>query len=165
MHQRFQCKHASMIVLMMSCLVVYGHLVVSRLRSSPIWEVSSAALAVNASERLKTLSQPKLVHMAHGLARSLPINVRKAAHESRTSDRVCWLAAPKQRKVTCKTTCLFSFLRKFNILCKYLFGFIPNKNATLAILTLVDYLINSLENNEIPCSIFSNTSKATHFLN
>ena len=55
---------------------------------------------------------------------------------------------------------LFSFLEKFNILCKYQFGFIPNKNATHAISTLVDYVINSLENNKTPSSIFLDTSKA-----
>ena len=55
---------------------------------------------------------------------------------------------------------VFSFLEKFNILYKYQFGFIPNKNTTHAISTLVDYVINSLENNEIPCSIFLDTSKA-----
>ena len=55
---------------------------------------------------------------------------------------------------------LFSFLEKFNILCKYQFRFIPNKNTTHAISKLVDYVINSLENNEIPCSIFLDTSKA-----
>ena len=55
---------------------------------------------------------------------------------------------------------LFFLGEKFNILCIYQFGFIPNKNTTLAISTLVDYVINSLENNEIPCSIFLDTSKA-----
>ena len=34
------------------------------------------------------------------------------------------------------------------------------KNTTQAISTLVDYVTNSLENNEIPCSIFLDTSKA-----
>ena len=55
---------------------------------------------------------------------------------------------------------LFSFLEKINILYKYQFGFIQNKNTTHAISTLVYYVINSLENNEIPCSIFLDTSKA-----
>ena len=34
------------------------------------------------------------------------------------------------------------------------------KNTTHTISTLVDYVINYLENNEIPCSIFLDTSKA-----
>ena len=55
---------------------------------------------------------------------------------------------------------LFSFLVKFNILFKYQFGFTPNKNTTHAISTLVDYVINSLENNKILCSVFLDTSKA-----
>ena len=55
---------------------------------------------------------------------------------------------------------LFSFLENFYILYKYQFGFIPNKNTTHAISTLVDYVINSLENNEISCSIFLDSSKA-----
>ena len=55
---------------------------------------------------------------------------------------------------------LFSLLEKIYFLCKYQFGFIPNKNTTHTISTLVDYVINSLENNEIPCSIFLVTSKA-----
>ena len=54
---------------------------------------------------------------------------------------------------------LFYFLEKFNILYKYQFGFIPNKNTTHVISTLVIYAINSLENNEIPSSIFLDTSK------
>ena len=60
---------------------------------------------------------------------------------------------------------LISFLGKFNILYKYQFGFIPVKNTTHAISTLVDYVINSLENNEIPCSIFLDTSKAFDTIN
>ena len=55
---------------------------------------------------------------------------------------------------------LFSFLEKSNILYKYQFGFIPNKNTTHAISTLVDYVINFFDNNEIPCSIFLDTSRA-----
>ena len=55
---------------------------------------------------------------------------------------------------------LFSFLEKFNIFYKYQLGFIPNKITTHAISTLVDNVINSLENNEIPYSIFLDTSKA-----
>ena len=55
---------------------------------------------------------------------------------------------------------LISLLEKLNILSKYQFWFIPNKNTTHAIPTLVDYVINSLENNEIPCSIFQDTSNA-----
>ena len=54
---------------------------------------------------------------------------------------------------------LFSFLEKINILYTYQFVFIPAKNKTHAFSTLVDYVINSLENNEITC-IFLDTSKA-----
>ena len=56
----------------------------------------------------------------------------------------------------------FFLLQKFNILYKYQLRFIPNKNTTRAISTLVDYVINSLEKHEIPCSIFLDTSKAFH---
>ena len=55
---------------------------------------------------------------------------------------------------------LSSFLETFNILYKHQFGFIPNEDITHAISTIVDYVIYSLENNEIPCSIFLDTSKA-----
>ena len=55
---------------------------------------------------------------------------------------------------------LFSFLEKCNIPYKYQFGFIPNINTTHTISTLFDYVINSLENNQIPCSMFLDNSKA-----
>ena len=43
---------------------------------------------------------------------------------------------------------LLSFLLKYNIPYDHQFGFIPGKNTTHAILSLVDYLINSFEDNK-----------------
>ena len=43
---------------------------------------------------------------------------------------------------------LLSFLLKYNIHYDHQFGFIPGKNTTHAILSLVDYLINSFEDNK-----------------
>ena len=48
---------------------------------------------------------------------------------------------------------LLSFLLKYNILCDHKFGFIPGKNTTHAILSLVDDSINSFENNKLTCGI------------
>ena len=53
-----------------------------------------------------------------------------------------------------------SFLLRHNILYDHQFGFIPGKNTTHAILSLVDYLINSFENNKLTCRIFLHISKA-----
>ena len=55
---------------------------------------------------------------------------------------------------------LLSFLLKYNILYDHQFGFIPGKNTTHAILSLVEYLINSFEDNKITCGIFLDISKA-----
>ena len=55
---------------------------------------------------------------------------------------------------------LLSFLLKYNILYDHQFGFIPGKNTTHAILSLVDYLINSFEDNKLTCGIFLDISKA-----
>ena len=57
---------------------------------------------------------------------------------------------------------LLSFLLKHNILYNHQFGFIPGKNTTHAILLLVDYSINSLENNKITCGIFPYISKSNN---
>ena len=46
---------------------------------------------------------------------------------------------------------LLSFLLKYNILYDQQFGFIPGKNTTHAKLSLVDYLINSFEDNKLTC--------------
>ena len=54
---------------------------------------------------------------------------------------------------------LLSFLPKYNILYDYQFGFIPGKSTTHAILSLVDYLINSFEDNKLTCGIFLDISK------
>ena len=48
---------------------------------------------------------------------------------------------------------------KYNILYDHQFGFIPGKNTTHAILSLVDYLIN-FEDNKLTCGIFLDISKA-----
>ena len=53
---------------------------------------------------------------------------------------------------------LLSFLPRYNILCDHQFGFMPGKNTTLAILSLVDYLINSFEDNKLACGIFLHIS-------
>ena len=55
---------------------------------------------------------------------------------------------------------LLSFLLKYNILYDHQFGFIPGKSTTHAILSLVDYLINSFEDNKLTCGIFLDISKA-----
>ena len=49
---------------------------------------------------------------------------------------------------------------KKNILYEYQFGLTPGKNTTQAILSLVDYIIDSFENNEIGCDIFLEIFKA-----
>ena len=54
---------------------------------------------------------------------------------------------------------LLSFLLKYDILCDHQFGFMPGKNTTHAILSLVDYLINSFEENKLTCGIFLDISK------
>ena len=55
---------------------------------------------------------------------------------------------------------LLSFLLRYNILYDHQFGFMPGKNTTHAILSLVDYLINSFENNKLTCGTFLDISKA-----
>ena len=55
---------------------------------------------------------------------------------------------------------LLPFLLKYNILHDHQFGFIPGKNTTHAILSLVDYLTNSFEINKLTCGIFLDISKA-----
>ena len=55
---------------------------------------------------------------------------------------------------------LLSFLIKYNILYDHQFGFISGKNTTHAILSLVDYLINTFENSKLTCGIFLDISKA-----
>ena len=51
-------------------------------------------------------------------------------------------------------------LLKYNILYDHQFGFIPGKNTTHATLSLVDYLIDSFEDNKLTCGIFLDISKA-----
>ena len=55
---------------------------------------------------------------------------------------------------------LLSFLLKYNILYDHQYGFIPGKITTHAILSLVDYLINSFEDNKLTCGILLDISKA-----
>ena len=55
---------------------------------------------------------------------------------------------------------LLSFLLKHSILYDHQLGSIPGKNTTNAILSLVDYLNNSIENNKLTCGIFLDISKA-----
>ena len=55
---------------------------------------------------------------------------------------------------------LLSFLLRYNILYDHKFGSMPGKNTTHAILSLVDYLINSFEDNKLTCGIFLDISKA-----
>ena len=54
---------------------------------------------------------------------------------------------------------LFAFLKN-NIIYEYQFGFTPGRNTIHAKLSLVDYIINSFENNNIGCGIFLDISKA-----
>ena len=55
---------------------------------------------------------------------------------------------------------LLSFLLKYYILYDHQSGFMPGKDTTHAILSLVDYLINSFENNKLTCGVFLDISKA-----
>ena len=55
---------------------------------------------------------------------------------------------------------LFSVLLRHNIISDHQFGFMPVKNTTHAILSLVDYLISSLEDNKLTCGIFIDISRA-----
>ena len=55
---------------------------------------------------------------------------------------------------------LLSFLLKYNILYDHQFGYIPGKNTTHAILSLVGYLINSFEDNKLTCGIFLDILKS-----
>ena len=55
---------------------------------------------------------------------------------------------------------LFAFLRKDSIIYEYQFGSTPGRNTTHAILSLVVYIINYLENNNTGCDIFLDISKA-----
>ena len=60
-------------------------------------------------------------------------------------------------KVYCKP--IFRFPR-INILYEDQFGFTPSRNTTDVILSLVDYIINSLENNNISRGIVQDIFKA-----
>ena len=55
---------------------------------------------------------------------------------------------------------LFSFLLRYYILRDHQFGSIAGKNTTHTILSLVDYLIISFEDNKLTCGIFLYISKA-----
>ena len=55
---------------------------------------------------------------------------------------------------------LLSFLLRYNILYDHQIESMPGKNTTYAILSLVDYLINSFEDNKLTCGIFLDISKA-----
>ena len=54
----------------------------------------------------------------------------------------------------------YFLFRKCNILYECQFGIIPGRNTTQAILSLVNYLINFLVNNEIICGVFLDIAKA-----
>ena len=53
---------------------------------------------------------------------------------------------------------LLSSLLIHNILCDHQFGFMPGRNTAHAMLSLVDYLINSFEDNKLTCGIFLDIS-------
>ena len=55
---------------------------------------------------------------------------------------------------------IYSFLDVNSILYKYQFGFLPGKNTSHAILSLVDHIIHSFENKSLTCGIFLDLSKA-----
>ena len=55
---------------------------------------------------------------------------------------------------------LYSYLLRYVILFDHQFGFIPGINTTHAIISLVDYLINSFEDNKLTCGIFIEISEA-----
>ena len=49
---------------------------------------------------------------------------------------------------------LFAFLKKKNIFYEYQYGSTPGRNTTHAILSFVDYIIDSFENSNIGCDIY-----------
>ena len=54
---------------------------------------------------------------------------------------------------------LIPFFIKYNILDNHQFGFVPGKNTTHAILSLVEYLTISFDNNKLTCGIFVDISR------
>ena len=55
---------------------------------------------------------------------------------------------------------LFSFLNKYDIFQESQIGFMPGRNTSHSILSLVGYVYNSLESKQIICGIFLDISKA-----
>ena len=60
---------------------------------------------------------------------------------------------------------LYRFLMKYNILYDFQFGFRKDHSTALALLTLLDKVITSIENNEISVGIFLDFSKAFDTVN
>ena len=60
---------------------------------------------------------------------------------------------------------LYQFLMKYNILYIFQFGFRRNHSTSLALLVLLDKIINSLENNEFAIGVFLDFSKAFDTVN
>ena len=55
---------------------------------------------------------------------------------------------------------IYAFLVKHSILFKHQFGFLPSKNTSHAIISLVDYVLDCFENKSLSCGIFLDLSKA-----
>ena len=61
------------------------------------------------------------------------------------------------KAVLCRS---LSFINKYDIFHESQVGFIPGKNTSHSILSLVDYIHNSLESKQITCDFFLDISKA-----
>ena len=60
---------------------------------------------------------------------------------------------------------LFDFVNKYHLLYKYQFGFRPKHSTNIALITLIDKIMNSIDNGDIVIGIFLDFSKAFDTLN
>lgn len=67
-------------------------------RSSPIWEISNAAMHAEERPRTNELARPKKVHGEYEALKTLPTSVSKNSKRARASTRIEKLALPKSRK-------------------------------------------------------------------
>ena len=68
-------------------------------RSSPVWNVSNAAMKASPKERLVRLSQPKQFHADYEPCRPVQTTVSLAAQKASASERTENLSIPKKRPV------------------------------------------------------------------
>ena len=100
-----------------------------------------------------------IVPSKHKIAKGIPI-LKNGHHEDMHNYRPISIL-PCFSKIFEKmiTNMFFSFLLRYDILHDHQIRFIPGKNTTHAILSLIDYVFNSLENNKLTCGIFLDISK------